>query len=151
MRVKPQFGMGQVYLDANTEALRRGDRKVGTEHVLLALMTGPGSVTAQALATDPDTAREALDTLDQEALASIGINAAFPGPVFPGRERDRLPLTPAAKAVLTGLRKEAGQERIGIQHVLLGLISRTFPDPAAALLDALGVDRGAVRARLRQG
>jgi ATP-dependent Clp protease ATP-binding subunit ClpA len=150
VRVLPQFGMGQVYLDANTEAMRRGDRKVGTDHVVLALLLDPGSVTAQALAVDLNAAREALDRLDRDALASVGIDAPSPGPVFPGRERDRLPLTPAAKAVFTGLRNEAGRERIGVKHVLLGLMARTPPDPAAVLLDALGVDRAAVRARLRQ-
>lgn len=150
MKLIPQFGMGQVYLDANAEAVRRGDRKVGSDHVLLALLTDPGSITAQALGVDLNAAREALGRLDRDALASVGIDAAPPGPVFPGRERDRLPLTPAAKAIFTGLRKEAGRERIGIKHVLLALMSRTLPDPAAALLDALGVDRTAVRARLRQ-
>jgi hypothetical protein len=42
----------------------------------------------------------------------------------------------------------AGRERISIRHVLLGLLSRTRPDPVAVLLDALGVDRAAVRTRL---
>ncbi|MGN9787740.1 hypothetical protein ACTMTF_40385 [Nonomuraea sp. ZG12] len=40
----------------------------------------------------------------------------------------------AAKAVFTGLGKQAGRERIGIHHVLLGLLSRRRPDPAAVLL-----------------
>ncbi|GAB3209450.1 Clp protease N-terminal domain-containing protein [Marinactinospora thermotolerans] len=151
VRTKPQSGMGQVYLDANTEALRRGDRKVSTEHVLLALLTDPGSATARALGVSLDAAREALENLDRDALASAGVHAASAGPVFPGRERDRLPLTPAAKAVFTGLGEQAGRERIGLQHVLLGLLSRRRPDPAAVLLDALGVDRTAVRARLGRG
>jgi ATP-dependent Clp protease ATP-binding subunit ClpA len=150
MRAKPQFGMGQVYLDANAEAVRMGDRKVGTEHVALALLIDPDSITAEALGADLNTAREALENLDRDALASVGIDAAPPGPVFPGRERDRLPLTPAAKAVFTGLREEAGRERIGTKHVLLALMARRPPDPAAALFDALGVDRAAVRSRARK-
>ncbi|GAA2066036.1 Clp protease N-terminal domain-containing protein [Polymorphospora rubra] len=151
MRVNPQFGMGQVYLDANAEAVRRGDRRVGTDHVVLALLADRDSVTARALGVDLDTAREALERLDREALASVGMTAADPGPVFPGRVGDRLPLTPAAKAVFTGLRKEAGRERIGTGHVLTALMSRTHPDPAAALFDALGVDRTVVRTRLGKG
>lgn len=151
MRLNPQFGMGQVYLDANFEAVRRGDRKVGTEHVVLALLVNRDSVTTRALGVELDTAREALERLDREALASVGMDTASPGPVFPGRESDRLPLTPAAKAVFTGLRKEAGRERIGTRHVLLALMSRTHPDPAAALFETLGVDRAAVRTRLGKG
>ncbi|WP_246090175.1 Clp protease N-terminal domain-containing protein [Nonomuraea deserti] len=147
VRLKPPFGMGQVYLDANAEALRRGDRKVSTEHVLLALLIGPDSITAQALGVSLDAAREALESLDQDALASAGVQATSAGPVLPGRERDRLPLTPAAKAVFTGLGKEAGRERIGIHHVLLSLLSHKRPDPAAVLLDTLGADRTAIRAR----
>jgi ATP-dependent Clp protease ATP-binding subunit ClpA len=151
VRLKPQVGMGQVYLDANAEALRRGDRKVSTEHVLLALLRHPDSITAQALGVSLDAAREALESLDQDALAAVGINVMPAGPVFPGRERDRLPLTPTAKAVFTSLGKQTGRERIGIHHVLLGLLSHKRPDPAAVLLDTLGVDRTAVHARLGKG
>jgi len=48
------------------------------------------------------------------------------------------------------LRKEAGGERLGVQHVVFSLLSRRPPDPAAELLDALGVDRAQVRARLQE-
>ncbi|MGI5290337.1 Clp protease N-terminal domain-containing protein [Nonomuraea polychroma] len=147
VRLKPPSGMGQVYLDANAEALRRGDRKVSTEHVLLALLIDPDSSTAQALGVSLDAAREALEGLDQDALASMGVQATSAGPVLPGRERDRLPLTPAAKAAFTGLGKQAGRERVGIHHVLLSLLSNQRPDPAAVLLDTLGADRTAIRAR----
>ncbi|TCB97348.1 hypothetical protein E0H26_13550 [Micromonospora zingiberis] len=143
--------MGHVYLNANAEAVRRGDRKVSTEHVLLALLIDPGSITGQALGVSLNEAREALERLDRDALASVGVQAAFAGPVFPGRDDDRLPLTPLAKAVFTGLRKQAGRDRIGVHHVLLGLLASTRPDPAAVLLDALSVDRAAVRTRLGQG
>ena len=44
-----RFGMGRVYLDATAEARRRGDRRVGTEHLLLALIADPDSSTARAL------------------------------------------------------------------------------------------------------
>jgi hypothetical protein len=151
VRMKPQFGMGRVYLDASAEATRLGDRKVGTGHLALAMVVDPASVTARALGFDLGAAREALQGLDRDALLSIGIDAAFRGPVLPGREGDRLPLTPAAKAVFTGLRNEANGEQIGIQHVLSALLSRNRPDPAADLFDALGVDRATVRDRLRQG
>lgn len=148
-RRSPKFGMGRVYLDANTEALRRGDRRVGTEHVVLALVADPKSDTAQALGIDLVAARAALQSLDRQALGSVGIDATFQGPVFPGREGERLPLTPATRALFTGLRKEAKGERLGVEHVLLWLLSRQPPDPAADLLDALEVDRAQVRTRLQ--
>lgn len=145
----PRFGMGRVYLDATAEALRRGDRRVGTEHVVLALLKDPESLTAKALRVDLASARAALAALDRQALRSVGIDADFDGAVFPGKDRERLRLTPAARDVFTGLRKEAGGERLGVQHVLLALLSRQQPDPAADLLDTLEVDRAAVRERLR--
>jgi len=149
-RLKPHDGMGQVYLDANAEAVRCGDRKVSTEHVLLALLAPKGSPVARALGVSPDDGRAALERLDRAALSSVGIHAEAAGPVLPGQVEDRLPMTPAVKAVFTGLRKQAGRDRIGVHHVLLGLLARTRPDPAAALIDALGIDRSAVRAQLER-
>jgi ATP-dependent Clp protease ATP-binding subunit ClpA len=142
--------MGRVYLDATAEAKRRGDRRVGTEHLALAMLADPASSAARALGIDLASARRALEALDRRALASVGIDAAFTGPVFPGREKERLRLTPAAKAVLTGLRREAKGERLGVKHVLLALLSRERPDPAAELFDELGVDRAEIRQRLRE-
>ncbi|WP_017588494.1 Clp protease N-terminal domain-containing protein [Nocardiopsis ganjiahuensis] len=148
MGTSTRTGLGQVYLDANTEALLRGDRRVSTEHVLLALLHDGGSAPARALGVDLTVARRVLEQLDETALAALGIAPLSPGPVLPGRADDRLPMTPAAKAVLKGLRAEAGKERPGPKHILLGLLNRGAPDPAAALLDALDVDRDAVRSRL---
>ncbi|GAA1088267.1 Clp protease N-terminal domain-containing protein [Nocardiopsis metallicus] len=154
MAARTRTGLGQVYLDASTEALLRGDRKVGTEHVLLALLRDEGSAPARALGTgagvDLASARRALEHLDGQALAALGITPHSPGPVLPGRASDRLSLTPAAKAVFKGLRAEAGKESIGLGHVLRGLLNRTRPDPVCALLDALDVDRDAIRARLEE-
>jgi hypothetical protein len=57
-----------TYIDAREEARRRGDRKVGTEHLLLGLLREP--VLAQALGCDLQTARDALAALDHDALAA---------------------------------------------------------------------------------
>ena len=76
------------------------------------------------------------------------MSAVPDAPPVPGRERARLPLTPAAKAVLIGAIKERGRARLGPEHVLLALLLRELPDPAAELLAALGVDRAVVRQRL---
>lgn len=144
-----KFGMGRVYLDASAEAKGRGDRRVSTEHILLAMLVDPHAEPARALGLDLATARAELRRLDHEALAAVGIDVSYEGPVFPGREKERLPLTPAAKAIFTGLRKSAQGERLSINHVLLSLLETTRPDPAAELLDALGVDRSHVRRQLQ--
>jgi ATP-dependent Clp protease ATP-binding subunit ClpA len=149
---KERFGLGRVYLAATEEAKRRGDRRVGTEHLALALLIDPESVTAQALGVSLASARTALQNLDRQAIASLGIELGIEAasePVPPGRRKERLRLTPAAKGVFTSLGKAAKGERLGIRHVLVVLMAQQRPDPAAELLDALEVDRAAVRMRLQ--
>ena len=146
---RSRFGMGRVYLDATAEARRCGDRRVSTEHIALAMLSDPDSATARALGVSLVSARSALHDLDRGALATLSIEASFDGPVLPGRPNERLRLTPSARAVFSGLRQEAGGDRLSTRHVLLALLRREPPDPAAELFDALGVDRGAVRDRLR--
>ena len=71
----------RTYIDAREEARRRGDRKVGTEHLILGLLMEP--VVEQALGCDLQTARDALDAMDQDALAAVGIGAGFSAPPIP--------------------------------------------------------------------
>ncbi len=150
-----------TYIYAREEARRRGDRRVGTEHLVLALLREPAL--ADALGSDLASARHVLDAMDREALAGVGIDAELDAPPIPMREpdgwrgrpplkavlADRLPLTPAAKATLETSYKEIKRGRSIDPHevVMLALLSLAPPDQAAALLDALGVDRSAVLAR----
>jgi hypothetical protein len=153
-----------TYIDAREEARRRGDRKVGTEHLILGLLREP--VLAQALGCDLQTARDALDAMDRDALAAVGIGAAFNAPPIPIDEpikrpsrptlkavlRDRLPMTPAAKRALEDSYKERRRgHHIGPQQVLLTVLELDPPDPAAELIAALGIDRAAARQRLGVG
>ena len=153
-----------TYIDAREEARRRGDRKVGTEHLILGLLREP--VVAQALGCDLQTARDALDAMDRDALAAVGIGAAFNAPPIPIDEpikrsarptfkavlRDRLPLTPAAKRALEESYKEIRRgHHNGPQQVLLTVLELEPPDPAAELIAALDVDRVAARQRLGVG
>lgn len=147
---RPKFGMGRVYLDAASEARRRGDRRVGTDHIALAMLCDPGSEPTQALEVSLESARAALQTLDTEALATLGIDASFTDAASATRREERLPLTPAARAIFTSLRRVAAGERLSRKHVLLALLARQRPDPAAELFDALGVDCDAVRDRLAE-
>lgn len=154
----------RTYIDAREEARRRGDRKVGTDHLILGLLREP--VLAQALGCDLQTARDALDAMDHDALAAVGIGTALNAPPIPIDEpfkrpsrptfkavlRDRLPMTPAAKAALEKSYKEIRRGHgLGPQEVLLTVLELEPPDPAAELIAALGVDRAAVRQRLSVG
>src|SRR6266702_1818632 len=81
-RYGPQYNFGATYYDARDEAIRRGDRTIGTEHLVLALLIDPASPAAKALGCDLDSARRALDALDVEALAAIGVEPGITaGPV----------------------------------------------------------------------
>ncbi len=147
-----------TYQWASEEARRRGDRRAGTDHLLLGLLEEPSIETA--LGVSLQEARDALDALDREALGALGMGPHIDAPplrmhTVPKRPtiktviKDRLRMTPAAKRVL----QEAGKpmrrgKRITPQQVLSQVLDLERPDPAALLLEALGVDRSEVRRRL---
>lgn len=103
-RYGPDYNFGATYYDARDEAIRRGDRTIGTEHLVLALLIDPASPSARALGCDLDSARRALDALDNQALAAIGVEPGITAGPITLRTSGRLRLTPAAKAVITGIR-----------------------------------------------
>jgi hypothetical protein len=155
-----------TYIYGREEARRRGDRRVGTEHLVLGLLHEPGIT--QILGCDLAAARETLEEMDRDALAAIGVDRALAAPPAPTREpslgghrpslkavmTDRLPMTPVAKRVLEQSGKDARgrrrERRWSPELVLSALLSLAAPDPGAAVFDALGVDRAAVGARLRE-
>ncbi|MEU0402061.1 Clp protease N-terminal domain-containing protein [Streptomyces sp. NPDC006197] len=133
------------------EAALRGDRRMGTDHLLLGLLHEPGSV--RALGAGLETARAALDALDRSALAAVGIDVhGIDRPPIPA-SRKRTPFSSGARAVLSRAlaeTREAGSRRIAPEHLLLALLDCKEPDPAAELIARLGTDRAAVRERLRR-
>lgn len=148
-----QFAAGArtAVASAVDEASLRGDRRIGTEHLLLGVLHEPGSV--RALGTDLTTARAALDALDRSALAVVGIDVqGVERPPVPA-SRKRTPFTSGARAVfpraLAETRK-ARSRRIAPEHLLLALLACERPDPAADLLAELGIDRAAARERIRE-
>lgn len=136
--------------DARDEAIRRGDRRIGTEHLLLALLQD--EALAQLVGVDAAAAREASDRLDREALAAIGFarDGFVPGGLAePGRHVALM--TSGAKDAIRQALVSAATERartITSRHLLLALLDRREPDPAAALFAALPVDRARLRTRL---
>ena len=146
-----------IYLQASEEARRRGDRRTGTDHILLALFEDP-SIEA-VLGVNLQQARQALDSLDREALAALGLGSNANAPALPMRavpkkprirdvaKKDRFRMTPAAKKVLEQAYKPKGHRKLQVtaQQVLAQILTLQPPDPAAVLLGALGVNTSEVR------
>jgi ATP-dependent Clp protease ATP-binding subunit ClpA len=148
-----------VYLRASEEARRRGDRRTGTDHILLALLEDPSIEIV--LGVSLQQARQALESLDQEALGALGLGSGTDAPPLPMRavpkkptirdvmRKDRLRLTPAAKKVLEDASKlNRRRAYVTAQQVLAQILILQPPDPAAALLGALGVNTSEVRRQL---
>ncbi|MDT7797686.1 MAG: hypothetical protein QOI78_1119 [Actinomycetota bacterium] len=137
-----------VVTAALEESRRRGDRRLGTEHLLLGLLHDDAC--AQALGLDLATARAALDRLDREALAALGIDVEGLRPAAVPQKRAKLTLgalTSNARAVVNEAIRGVPRRRDPAE-LLRVLLSVTPPDPAADLFAALGVDREEVRRRL---
>lgn len=148
-----------ILLQASEEARGRGDRRVGTDHLLLALLDEPSIEVV--LGVNLRRARRALDTLDHEALVAVGLEFDADAPRLPMRavsktprfrdvaRRDRLRMTPAAKRVLEKASKPNRRRLYVTPHqVLAEIIALRPPDPAMVLLSALGIDTSEVRRRL---
>ncbi len=135
------------------EANRRGDRHIGTEHLLLGVLADPHGACARAVGVGLGEARDALDQLDRDALRGIGIDAELPGPIGspPSRGWRRPPLTGGAKAAFRRAIREverSDEPRIGARHLLLGVLGADGHDAALALLDRLDIEVDDLRDRL---
>jgi hypothetical protein len=144
-----RVGLKRMYLLAMREAATRGDRRIGTDHLLLGVLGSSGSRAAAALGVTVTQARDACSHLDQGALASIGLDVDLPRQTPASTRTGRLPLTPAARQVLSDARHEAHALRVQPDHVALALLMLRSPDPAAQVLDVLGIDRVHVAFELR--
>jgi ATP-dependent Clp protease ATP-binding subunit ClpA len=148
-----------IYLQASEEARRRGDRRTGTDHLLLALFEDPSIEVV--LGVSLQQARQALESLDHEALGALGLGSDTDAPelsmhAVPKKptfraviEKDRPRPTPAAKKVLQdAVRPNRRKTQVTAQQVLAQILTLQPPDPGAVLLGALGVNRSEVRRRL---
>ncbi len=148
-----------ISMRAGEEARRRGDRRTGTDHLLLGLLEDPSIEVV--LGVSLQQARQALESLDQEALGALGMRSGTDAPPLPMRavpkkptfrdvvKNDRLRMTPAAKNVLEeAVKPNRRKTQVTSQQVLVQLLTLRPPDPAAVLLGALGVNTVEVRRRL---
>jgi hypothetical protein len=158
--VPEQLQAWAIYLQASEEARRRGDRRTGTDHIMLALFEDP-SIQAM-LGVSLQQARQALDSLDREALGTLGLASGADAPALPMRavpkkptirdvaKKDRFRMTPAAKKVLEEAYKPKGHRKLQVTRaeVLAQILALQPPDPAAVLLGALGVNTPELLRRL---
>jgi hypothetical protein len=148
-----------ICLQAGEEARRRGDRRTGTDHILLALFEDPSIEVV--LGVNLQEARQALETLDHEALGALGLGSGADAPPLAMRavpkkprirdvaRKDRFRMAPAARKVLEEASKPNRRKlQVTAQQVLAQIVTLQPPDPAAVLLGALGVNTSEVRRRL---
>ena len=70
-----------ICLQAGEEARRRGDRRYGTDHLLLALFEDP--TIEVMLGVNLQQARQAVESLDHEALGALGLGSGTDAPPLP--------------------------------------------------------------------
>lgn len=141
-----------VLASAADEARRRGERRIGTDHLLLALLRDKDSPAARALGVSLADARATSDELDKGALAAVGVEVDTLGePVLVAFSHRFPPLTSSARAVLKRTADATRRRKhppVNTTDFLLAVLSLQRPDPAAELLETLGVDSRAVRDRI---
>ena len=130
---------------ARTEATRRGDREVGSGHLLLALageeMRPVAGPILERLGVTPDEVRRRA-----ESCVSAGSSQASEWPL----EFSRSQFGPAARKVLESAAAEAGVSGAGVvkcEYLLLGLLRD--PDAGAArVLESMGLRWEAAKEQL---
>ena len=125
----------RVVVLAQEEARLLGHNYIGTEHILLGLISEREGVAARVL----DQLGVSLDAVRSKVQAIIGEGGGTPS--------GHIPFTPRAKKVLELSLREAlqlGHNYIGTEHILMGLI-REGEGVGAQVLVNLGADLSAVR------
>jgi hypothetical protein len=148
-RVIPATSTKRVIEQALVEAGQRGSERVGTEHLLLAILYETGEPAAQVLAE--------LGITAERVAAMVKGPPAPPGP---GRTTPPVPSSTVHPAPTSGVADVLQQGRNAAlkegamlfrsDHVLSKLVARDSPTPALLdLLRAVGTDLEELRRRLR--
>ena len=113
------------------EARARGSNRIGTEHILLGLVTERDGIAAEAL----ESVGIGLDAVRQQIQQISGQGHEAPAPSH------QLYTLRAKRALDLTLREalQLGHHHIGTEHILLGLL-RDGEGPAAQVLIELGAD-----------
>ena len=129
----------RVVVLAQEEARMLNHNYIGTEHILLGLISEGEGVAAKAL----ESLGIALEGVRQQVEEIIGQGQQAPG--------GHIPFTPRAKKVLELSLREAlqlGHNYIGTEHILLAVLAGD--GPATAVLNGAGVDRAEAETWLRE-
>lgn len=130
----------RVVVLAQDEARTLNHNYIGTEHILLGLITEGEGVATKALQSLDLTA----DKIRKQVIENIGEGSSSPA--------GHIPFTPRAKKLFELSMREAiqlGHNYIGTEHILLGLV-REGEGVAAQVLVALGADLSTVRQTVLQ-
>jgi ATP-dependent Clp protease ATP-binding subunit ClpA len=142
----------RTVLQAAETARASGDARIGTDHLLIALLSQRSSLSARLLGVSAADAGQASRDLDRVALSAVGIDVGDIPPTPPMASRTRPGLTSGSRNVLkTAVQRAAGtrpRRRVTEADLLLAILALKPPDPAADLIDRLGIDRDAVRQQL---
>jgi Clp amino terminal domain, pathogenicity island component len=125
----------RVVVLAQEEARLLNHNYIGTEHILLGVLSEPDGVAAETLRS----MGVSLDAVRHDVEEIIGRGSTVPGP--------HIPFTPRAKKVLELSLREAlqlGHNYIGTEHILLGLL-REGEGVAVQVLVKRGVALSEVR------
>jgi ATP-dependent Clp protease ATP-binding subunit ClpC len=128
----------RVVVQAQEEARTLGHNYIGTEHILLGLLSeheGPAAQVLSSLGINQDTAREQV-----VEIAGAGT----------GQQGGHIPFTPRTKKVLELSLREAqrlGDDYIGTEHILLGLV-REGEGVGAQVLERQGASLDRVQAQV---
>jgi ATP-dependent Clp protease ATP-binding subunit ClpA len=123
---------------AADEAARRGDRRIGTDHLLLGLLHDPEI--AAELGTDLDRARTSAVRLDHAALAAIGLELGALRLPEAAPAAGHAPPSSGMRATMARALTIARADHVRTvepRHLLRALLELSHPDPAATLLAAL--------------
>jgi len=135
---------------AKEEATRSGKREIGTEHLLLGLLSRPGHASEALTAAGADAEDLRAQIVPSEADATPPASAATPGPERTGAQDAavELPMSSHARRALE-LAMQATQRfrhrDISSAHLLLGIIDQPH-NGAVKALSVAGIHVGTLRA-----
>jgi len=128
----------RVVVQAQEQARSLGHDHIGTEHILLGLLSEGEGLAAQALAA----LEISLDAVRDQVVEIVGEGTS--------QQSGHIPFTPRTKKVLELSLREAqrlGDDSIGTEHILLGLV-REGEGVAAQILVRLGASLDRVKAQV---
>ena len=134
---------GRLLAAARGEADRLGHEYIGTEHVVLALTRdADGAALLPRVGVEPESVRAML-----EAVVRPGRGAPSRGVEHPYTSRTRQAFALAAESA-----REQGQVRVGVEHIVVGLLREQMNIGAQVLQEhGLSVEQVTAEAQRRGG